>query len=242
MAGLGVADKMHFRGMYGEISDTVHDMKNQERKVRYVPPELKWESVPRRRFTATFDTDAATSRVVFSSRMNASAAESPRALIRITSILSSSKSSAATPSSAAAMSAFYERCVARAAHGAPASRLWGALARTVLKGQLWGYFEGETDFGRQLEAFEPNAKFSAPAAAAAAEGGEASPLKELVAEARRAYDVKHVYAWHALHGYWRGASADLGAAEGVAEAQSGRTASVREASCARARVVAFCRR
>ena len=30
-------------------------MKNQERKVRYVPPELKWESVPRRRFTATFD-------------------------------------------------------------------------------------------------------------------------------------------------------------------------------------------
>ena len=55
----------------------------------------------------------------------------------------------------AAMSAFYERCVARAAHGAPASRLWGALARTVLKGQLWGYFEGETDFGRQLEAFEP---------------------------------------------------------------------------------------
>ena len=88
------------------------------------------------------------------------------------------------------MSAFYERCVARAAHGAPASRLWGALARTVLKGQLWGYFEGETDFGRQLEAFEPNAKFSAPAAAAAAEGGEASPLKELVAEARRAYEAQ----------------------------------------------------
>ena len=120
----------------------------------------------------------------------------------------------------AAMSAFYDRCVARAAHGAPASRLWGALARTVLKGQLWGYFEGETDFGRQLEAFEPNAKFSAPAAAAAAEGGEASPLKELVAEARRAYDVKHVYAWHALHGYWRGASAELGAAEGVAVVQA----------------------
>ena len=43
------------------------------------------------------------------------------------------------------MSAFYERCVARAAHGAPGVAAVGT--RTVLKGQLWGYFEGETDLG-----------------------------------------------------------------------------------------------
>ena len=50
-----MAEKLHFMGMYGEISTKVNDMKNKERKVRYVPPELKWESVPRRRFTAIFD-------------------------------------------------------------------------------------------------------------------------------------------------------------------------------------------
>ena len=109
----------------------------------------------------------------------------------------------------AAMRRPYERCVGLGGARRAGVAAVGRAGARVLKGRC-GHrtLRARPTLGASSRPLNRTHQFSAPAAAAAAEGGEASPLKELVAEARRAYDVKHVYAWHALHGYWRGASAD----------------------------------
>ena len=111
--------------------------------------------------------------------------------------------------------------------------MWAWLTRTALKAQLWSYFDSETDFGRQLEGFGPNAKFEPepqlePAAggataAVAEEGGagaEVRSLAALVARAKLHEGVARVYCWHALHGYWRGVSGALGARAGLPVVQA----------------------
>ena len=81
--------------------------------------------------------------------------------------------------------ALYDRHVARARHGTLPVLLWRLLARTALKGSLGSYFEEETDFGRQLEAFSPNNKFG---------GGDgiASSLGALVKTVKDKYGVDKV--------------------------------------------------
>ena len=108
--------------------------------------------------------------------------------------------------------AFYEACVRKAPHGSVAARVWRLLAHTVLKAQLASYFEDETDFARQLDSFAPNAKFEA----AGGEDAGGASLAALVARVKGGeFGVRRVLCWHALHGYWRGASDALGAASGV---------------------------
>ena len=111
--------------------------------------------------------------------------------------------------------------------------MWAWLTRTALKAQLWSYFDSETDFGRQLEGFGPNAKFEPelelePAAggataAVAEEGGAGAEVRSLAALVTRAKvheGVARVYCWHALHGYWRGVSGALGARAGLPVVQA----------------------
>ena len=106
-----------------------------------------------------------------------------------------------------AVAALYARFVERSQHGSPASRLWRLLAATVLKGQLRAFFDAETDFARQLSSLGANAKFAGGA-------GPAASLGALVNAAKGDHGVRWVYAWHALHGYWRGVTPALGAALG----------------------------
>ena len=102
------------------------------------------------------------------------------------------------------VAAFYERFVRRAPHKSLPNRIWRFLTRTVLRGQLWDYFDNETDFGRQLRSFEPNKKFQ--------EGSDerSMSLAEMVSRLKTQLGVTRVYCWHALHGYWRGVAPELG--------------------------------
>ena len=107
--------------------------------------------------------------------------------------------------------------------------MWAWLTRTALKAQLWSYFDSETDFGRQLEGFGPNAKFEPAAGGATAAvveaeaggaGAEVRSLAALVTRAKVHEGVARVYCWHALHGYWRGVSGALGARGGLSVVQA----------------------
>ena len=112
--------------------------------------------------------------------------------------------------------AFYESFVRRAAHGSLSVSIWRALVKSVLRGSMQSYFEEQTDFARQLDGFAPNAKFEA----AGGEGGRIRSLGELVNRCKRDLGVRHVYCWHALAGYWRGASASLGERSNLAIVQA----------------------
>ena len=169
------------------------------------------------------------------------AARSPL-LARVAARASAAISAALLGAVSAALQAFYERFVKRASHGTLPVKVWSWLTRGPLKAQLWGYFDSETDFGRQLERFRPNAKFepepqpaasSATAAAAGAAGAgagaggagagageEVRSLAALVRRAKAREGVARVYCWHALHGYWRGVSAALGARAGLPVVQA----------------------
>ena len=102
------------------------------------------------------------------------------------------------------VTAWYENVVRTAPHGSLPNKIWSVLANTVLKGGLWSFFDSATDFNRQLDGFEANHKFESNTP------GEERTLKELVSELKDEHGVKSVYCWHALHGYWRGVSEDLG--------------------------------
>jgi raffinose synthase len=104
------------------------------------------------------------------------------------------------------VTSFYTNVVQRSAHGSWPNRVWALLANTVLKGNLWNFFDSETDFIRQLDGFDANHKF---------EQGNGKTLKSLVSELKSDHGVQNVYCWHALHGYWRGVSEDLGQRYGL---------------------------
>eukprot|EP00980_Cylindrotheca_fusiformis_P014543 scaffold3914_cov121-Cylindrotheca_fusiformis.AAC.12 len=106
--------------------------------------------------------------------------------------------------------AFYDGFVKKAPHGSLPNRIWTRLARTVLKNGLWNFFDTQTDFNRQLDGFQPNFKFQATNGTK-----DSMPLKELVDKLKTELDVKRVYCWHALHGYWRGVSDNLGDSIGI---------------------------
>lgn len=110
---------------------------------------------------------------------------------------------------------YYSSKVQRAAYGTIHNRIWTTLAKTVLKQGLWDYFDSETDFARQLNGFEPNFKFDKQKTDEDHANGEVSSLKEMVTKLKTELDVKHVYCWHALHGYWRGVSTELGNQIGI---------------------------
>ena len=107
-----------------------------------------------------------------------------------------------------AVNRFEDGTLRKAAPRALSARAWRALVRGPLKGLMWSFFDGETDFARQLGSFAANPKFEAPQS-----GGS---LAGLVETARREFGVQTVYAWHALHGYWRGISAELAESAGIA--------------------------
>ncbi|KAG7370171.1 raffinose synthase [Nitzschia inconspicua] len=114
---------------------------------------------------------------------------------------------------------FYERFVQKSSHDSIPSRIWTFLARnTLLKQGLEKYFDEETDFCRQLDSFDPNWKFEGDNAQS--RGTQDAPessmtLSELVKKLKSEMGVKKVYCWHAIHGYWRGITSELGAAIGV---------------------------
>jgi len=106
-----------------------------------------------------------------------------------------------------AVTGFYENYVRKAPHGSFGNKIWSKLSRTILKPRLWDFFDSETDFNRQLGDFRPNIKFN--------NDKEQVTLKDLVSKLKNELGMKHVYCWHALHGYWRGVSEDLGRREGL---------------------------
>jgi raffinose synthase len=108
---------------------------------------------------------------------------------------------------------YYTAKVQRAAYGSMHNRIWTTLAKTVLKKGLWDFFDSQTDFARQLNGFEPNFKFEKQEDGLQSNG--VSSLKEMVTKLKTELDVKHVYCWHALHGYWRGVSTELGNKIGI---------------------------
>ncbi|KAL3911954.1 MAG: hypothetical protein SGARI_001394 [Bacillariaceae sp.] len=119
---------------------------------------------------------------------------------------------------------FYEKHVKESSHDSIASRIWTFLARkTVLKQGLEKYFEEETDFCRQLDDFEPNWKFSDRKGRHSGEekvGGDSEmSLGDLVHTLKSELDVKKVYCWHAIHGYWRGVTNEMGDSIGINVAQ-----------------------
>ena len=96
---------------------------------------------------------------------------------------------------------FFDTHVRKAAYGSWGNRLWITLVKTVLKRPLWEFLNTETDFTRQLAGFEPNGKFES--------------LKSLVSQLKNELGVHNVLCWHALHGYWRGVSPELGRQAGL---------------------------
>jgi raffinose synthase len=108
--------------------------------------------------------------------------------------------------------ASYERWVRTAPHGSVGNKIWSVLSKTVLKDGLWNFFDSETDFNRQLGGFDANHKFEM---ADGSTGVARKTLKGLVSELKGQLGVKNVYCWHALHGYWRGVSEELGKAAGI---------------------------
>ena len=81
---------------------------------------------------------------------------------------------------------------------AGAVRVWRALANSVLKPALAGFFIEQTEFTKRLSAFEANGKFEHPK-------GEHT-LKSLVEEIKDEFNGIKVYCWHTLGGYWGGVS------------------------------------
>eukprot|EP00529_Nitzschia_sp_RCC80_P005591 CAMPEP_0113448560 /NCGR_PEP_ID=MMETSP0014_2-20120614/4829_1 /TAXON_ID=2857 /ORGANISM="Nitzschia sp." /LENGTH=998 /DNA_ID=CAMNT_0000339775 /DNA_START=509 /DNA_END=3505 /DNA_ORIENTATION=+ /assembly_acc=CAM_ASM_000159 len=108
---------------------------------------------------------------------------------------------------------YYVAKVERAPYGSIHHRIWTWLSHTVLKQGLWDFFDSQTDFARQLGGFEPNFKFEKATSEVGSNG--IGSLKDLVTSLKSELDVKHVYCWHALHGYWRGVSNQLGESIGV---------------------------
>jgi raffinose synthase len=109
---------------------------------------------------------------------------------------------------------YYTTKAERASYGTFHNRVWAFLSHTVLKQGLWNFFDTETDFARQLDGFKPNFKFDKDKANAD-DDGEVTSLKEMVTKLKTELGVKHVYCWHAIHGYWRGVSNELGDAIGI---------------------------
>lgn len=108
-----------------------------------------------------------------------------------------------------AVEGFYEKFVRKASHGSIGNKIWRFLTKTILKGQMWEYFDKETDFGRQLSGFTPNYKFQE------GEHKDVKSLKDLVAVLKTQLGIKQVYCWHALHGYWLGISRSAGMNIGI---------------------------
>jgi raffinose synthase len=111
-----------------------------------------------------------------------------------------------------AIFSFYERDVEPAHHGSIPNRIW-RFWLPVFKAGLTNYFDSETDFARQLSGFDANHKFETTTTGTA--DTETTTLKDLVSELKTRLGVKSVYCWHALHGYWRGVSEELGEAHGL---------------------------
>jgi raffinose synthase len=101
------------------------------------------------------------------------------------------------------ISAYYDRFVKTNTYKSIPTRIWRRLTTTVLKGELYNYFDSETDFARQLSSFEPNDKFGSFEA-----HKEVNGLGALVTKLK-SLGVNQVMCWHALHGYWRGMYPEL---------------------------------
>jgi raffinose synthase len=106
---------------------------------------------------------------------------------------------------------FYDKYVKTAPHGSISNSIWRFFL-PVLKAGLWNYFDSDTDFARQLNGFDANHKFETTIKTA---DTKTTTLRDLVSELKTRLGVKSVYCWHALHGYWRGVSEELGKAHGL---------------------------
>jgi len=102
------------------------------------------------------------------------------------------------------ISTYYDRYVKTSRYKSIPNRVWRRLSTTVLKGELYNYFDTETDFARQLSSFMPNEKFSN----FETHNEQSNGLGALVTKLK-SLGVNQVLCWHALHGYWRGMSPEL---------------------------------
>jgi len=112
----------------------------------------------------------------------------------------------------------YQKYVENAPPGSLPKRLWTFLARySPLNYGLWQFFDSETDFGRQLDDFNPNWKFldETEESSSSSSSNKNMALKELVGSLKTDWKVNKVYCWHSIHGYWRGVSDDLGKSIGI---------------------------
>jgi len=98
----------------------------------------------------------------------------------------------------AAVSEWYRNHVDGADMDATPVRVWRALATTVFKPALRGFFVGETEFCKRLAAFPANEKFEDPK--------KGTSLKLLLESLREELGELRVYCWHTLGGYWGGVS------------------------------------
>ena len=130
------------------------------------------------------------------------------------------------------IAAIYQYSVVKSSYDSIPHRTWTLLARNFLplNAGLWSFFDTETDFGRQLNDFEPNWKFRkrGPTTNTVTADNDGSTnnanntnfcknmdLKDLVSTLKDDWNVNRVYCWHSLHGYWRGASNELGRSIGI---------------------------
>jgi len=107
---------------------------------------------------------------------------------------------------------FYVRHVLAADPESVLFRMFRWFCHSVLKAQFWKFFDTYTDFNRQLSGFAPNSKFEELASLG---GREKKTLKGMVSKLKEELGVGQVWCWHALHGYWRGVSEELGRKSGL---------------------------
>lgn len=125
-----------------------------------------------------------------------------------------------------AATSYYVTHVQNATFGSIHLAIWTYLSKTVLKQGLWEFFDSQNDFARQLDGFEPNFKFNTRRTEINGDNSDDDnndasilSLKDLVTKLKTELDVKNVYCWHAIHGYWRGVSTKLGESIGITVSQ-----------------------
>jgi len=105
----------------------------------------------------------------------------------------------------AAFIRFYQRVIDPAPPGSRRVEFWTWLATGPLRMAMLQFYMATGDFTRRLTDVSANAKFATPASGPRSQGVEAN-LRAVVTSLKEEFDIKYVYCWHGLPGYWGGIS------------------------------------